>query len=51
MPPIIVDKAAKKKDILQAALDVFMQKGFSNVLISDVAQAAKIGKGVGQNIH
>jgi AcrR family transcriptional regulator len=45
MPPIIVDKAAKKKDILQAALDVFVEKGFSNVVINDIAKAAGIGKG------
>jgi len=45
MSPIIVDKAEKKKKILDAALDVFADKGFSNVVISDIAQAAKIGKG------
>jgi AcrR family transcriptional regulator len=45
MSPLIIDKDKKKKKILDAALDVFMDKGFSGVLISDIARAADIGKG------
>ena len=45
MSPLIVDKEEKKRKILQAASDIFVEKGFSNVVISDIAQAAGIGKG------
>jgi TetR/AcrR family fatty acid metabolism transcriptional regulator len=45
MSPIIVDKKQKKEHILDAALDVFVDKGFSNVMINDIAKVAGIGKG------
>jgi len=45
MSPIIVDKKQKKEHILDAALGVFVNKGFSNVVINDIAKVAGIGKG------
>jgi TetR/AcrR family fatty acid metabolism transcriptional regulator len=45
MSPLIVDKAEKKRKILDAALGVFVDKGFSNVVINDIARSAGIGKG------
>ena len=45
MAPKIVDKEAKKLDILQAALQVFSQKGVANTKMIDIAKAASIGKG------
>ncbi|OQX88948.1 hypothetical protein B6D60_00625 [candidate division KSB1 bacterium 4484_87] len=43
--PKVVDKAAKKSEIVNAAMKVFAQKGFANTKMSDIARAAKIGKG------
>ncbi len=43
--PRIVDKEAKKNEIVNAAMRVFAQKGFANTKMSDIARAAKIGKG------
>ena len=43
--PKIIDKEAKKLDIIQAAMKVFAQKGFANTKMIDVAEVAKIGKG------
>jgi len=43
--PRIVDKAAKREDILQAAMRVFARKGYNYTKMSDVAQEAGIGKG------
>ena len=43
--PKIIDKAAKKQDIIVAAMKVFAQKGFANTKMADVAEAANIGKG------
>jgi AcrR family transcriptional regulator len=43
--PRIVDKEAKKNEIVNAAMKVFAQKGFANTKMSDIASAAKIGKG------
>jgi len=43
--PKIIDKAAKKQDIIEAAMKVFAQKGFANTKMADVAEAANIGKG------
>jgi len=43
--PKIVDREAKKLEILQAALQVFSQKGISNTKMIDIARAASIGKG------
>ena len=38
-------KKSKRKLIIQAAIKVYAQKGFSNTKIIDIAQAASIGKG------
>ena len=43
--PKIIDKEAKKLEILQAAMKVFAQKGVANTKIADIATAANIGKG------
>lgn len=43
--PKIVDKEAKKKEILMAALHEFAEKGVNQTKISDIAQRAGIGKG------
>lgn len=45
MSPLIVDKAEKKKQILEAALEVFIAKGYHNVNVSDIARQAGISKG------
>ena len=45
MAPKIVDKKAKKMEILQAAIQVFSQKGVANTKMIDIATAASIGKG------
>ncbi len=45
MTPKIVDKEAKKMEILQAAIQVFSQKGVANTKMIDIATAASIGKG------
>jgi AcrR family transcriptional regulator len=43
--PRIVDKAAKRHDILAAAMKVFAQQGMESTKMTDIAQAAGIGKG------
>lgn len=43
--PKIIDKEAKKQEIVQAAITVFAQRGFANTKIADIARAANIGKG------
>jgi AcrR family transcriptional regulator len=43
--PKIIDKQAKKQEIIQAAITVFAQKGFANTKMADIARAANIGKG------
>jgi AcrR family transcriptional regulator len=43
--PKIVDKEAKKKDIMHAAMEVFSQKGVSKTKMIDIAEKAGIGKG------
>ncbi len=43
--PKIVDKEAKKKEIVQASLGVFAKKGFKDTIMSDIAKSAGIGKG------
>lgn len=43
--PKIINKQAKKQDIIVAAMKVFAQKGFANTKMADVAEAANIGKG------
>lgn len=45
MSPRIVDKEAKKMEILQAALQVFAKKGVANTKMIDIATTASIGKG------
>ena len=45
MAPRVVDKEAKKREILQAAISVFTQKGVANTKMIDIAKTAKIGKG------
>jgi len=43
--PKIVDKKAKKAEILKAAMGVFAQNGVAKTKIADIAKAAGIGKG------
>ena len=45
MMPKIVDKEAKKKEIVQSSLGVFAKKGFKDTIMSDIAMSAGIGKG------
>lgn len=43
--PKVVDKEAKKMEIINCAMRVFAQKGFAKTKMADVAEAANIGKG------
>jgi len=43
--PKIVDKEEKKSQILEASIKVFADKGWNKTKISDIAEAANIGKG------
>jgi AcrR family transcriptional regulator len=45
MCPKIIDKEAKKQDILKASMKVFARKGVANTKMADIAEAASIGKG------
>ncbi len=45
MAPKIVDKEAKKQEILKAAMRVFAQNGVVKTKMADIADAAGIGKG------
>ncbi len=45
MTPKIVDKEAKKLEILQTAMRVFSEKGVTKTKMIDIAKAAGIGKG------
>ena len=45
MSPKIVDKQERKKQIALVALGVFAEKGFESASISQIAEAAGIGKG------
>ncbi len=45
MAPKVVDKEAKKLEIMQAAIQVFSKKGVANTKMIDIATAASIGKG------
>ena len=45
MSPKIIDKEAKKAEILQAAMQVFSRKGVAKTRMADIAVAAGIGKG------
>ena len=43
--PIIVDKDKKRKEILQAAMQVFAREGYHRARMEEVAEEAGIGKG------
>lgn len=43
--PKIIDKEEKKKQILEASIRIFAEKGLNNTKIADIARAADIGKG------
>jgi AcrR family transcriptional regulator len=43
--PKIIDKEVKRNEILQASMKVFAQKGLANTKMTDIAEAAGIGKG------
>jgi AcrR family transcriptional regulator len=43
--PKIVDKEEKKAKILEASIKIFAEKGWNKTKISDIAEAADIGKG------
>ena len=43
--PKVIDKKEKRTQILDAAIRIFAQKGTSHTKISDIAEAAGIGKG------
>jgi TetR/AcrR family fatty acid metabolism transcriptional regulator len=45
MTPKIVDKEAKRKQILVAALTVFTRKGIHDFRMIEIAEAANVGKG------
>ena len=43
--PKIVDKAAKRQEILEAATAVSLGKGYHGAKMADIAGAASMGKG------
>ncbi|MEA2050719.1 MAG: TetR/AcrR family transcriptional regulator [Campylobacterota bacterium] len=43
--PKIVDKVQKRKDIAKSTCSLFIEKGFVNISISQIAKVAGIGKG------
>ncbi len=43
--PKIIDKAAKRQEILQAAIRVFAERGVGKTKMADIARRAEIGKG------
>ena len=43
--PIVVDKEKKRRDILDAAMRVFAEKGFHRAKMEEIAVSANIGKG------
>lgn len=45
MAPRVVDKEAKKNEIIFASLKVFSSKGIANAKIADIAAEANVGKG------
>ncbi len=45
MAPKIIDRDARKTEIIQAALQAFSRKGFANTKITDIASLAGVGKG------
>ena len=45
MSPRVVDKAAKRREILKSAMTVFAQRGIYDFKMIDIARAAQVGKG------
>ena len=45
MSPRPVDKEEKKRLIVNAALQVIKEKGFTDATVEEIASVAKIGKG------
>ncbi len=45
MSPKMVDKEQRKKELALAALDIFAERGFESASISQISEAAGIGKG------
>jgi TetR/AcrR family fatty acid metabolism transcriptional regulator len=45
MAPIVIDKEAKRKQILKAAQTVFARNGYHKATIAQIAAEAEIGKG------
>ncbi len=45
MAPKIIDREARRKEILMAAMKVSAAKGIKNVKIDEIAEAAGVGKG------
>lgn len=45
MSPKIVDREAKRQEILAAAIAVFAEKGYHSTKMADIAQKAEMGKG------
>ena len=45
MTPRIVDREAKRKQILGAAMTVFARKGINDFRMIEIAEAANMGKG------
>ena len=43
--PKVVDKITKRKDIAKSTCNLFIQEGFVNISISQIAKVAGIGKG------
>ncbi len=43
--PIIVDKEKKRKEIIEAAIEVFSRTGYHRTKIKDIADEAGLGKG------
>ena len=43
--PKIVDKKKKREKILETAITVFAKRGIANTKITDIAEAAQVGKG------
>ncbi len=43
--PRVVDKVVKRKDIAKSTCNLFIQEGFVNISISQIAKVAGIGKG------
>ena len=43
--PKLIDKTAKKMEIVESSLAVFARKGFKDTIMADIANSAGIGKG------